>query len=228
MLLPRITPHPQHHLSQKHPRRGAPLCSRECLQQRRCPCMHASQRACTVPGALCALPSSPHPTPPHPTTHTHTHTLPPPQHALHGGGRHPGRPGGHHGAGQVGPRARCQLLHAGRGPAPLPASAPTSHPHRAWLARPLHPCRVRAIGSTLRLKQRFGSGYQLSVSVLPPHRLAAVEAARVEAAAEAVKSLFKVGEWVAGMGRQGRAAWPRPQLTRCSGCCRRQGGSRSP
>jgi ABC-type multidrug transport system ATPase subunit len=88
--------------------------------------------------------------------------------------------------------------------------------------------RVRAIGSTLRLKQRFGSGYQLSVSVLPPHRLAAVEAARVEAAAEAVKSLFKVGEWVAGMGRQGRAAWPRPQLTRCSGCCRRQGGSRSP
>ncbi|KAL4859820.1 ABC transporter A family member 2 [Chlorella vulgaris] len=53
--------------------------------------------------------------------------------------------------------------------------------------------RVRAIGSALRLKQRFGSGYQLSVSVMPPRATpaAGAEAAAVAANAAAVKALFK-------------------------------------
>ncbi|KAI7842323.1 hypothetical protein COHA_003963 [Chlorella ohadii] len=54
---------------------------------------------------------------------------------------------------------------------------------------------VRAIGSSLRLKQRFGSGYQLSVSVLPPRGAGATSdasSAEVQAAnAAAVKRMFK-------------------------------------
>ncbi|EFN57675.1 hypothetical protein CHLNCDRAFT_57211 [Chlorella variabilis] len=51
--------------------------------------------------------------------------------------------------------------------------------------------RVRAIGSALRLKQRFGSGYQLSVSVLPARSFANVDAAAVATNAAAVKRLFQ-------------------------------------
>lgn len=51
-----------------------------------------------------------------------------------------------------------------------------------------------AIGSSLRLKQRFGSGYQLSVSVLPPSSgaLDADDVELLEERAEAVKAFFKV------------------------------------
>lgn len=56
--------------------------------------------------------------------------------------------------------------------------------------------RVRAIGSGLRLKQRFGSGYQLSVSVLPPKGLGVgngdTAAAEAQAAGTAAaKRMFK-------------------------------------
>ena len=61
---------------------------------------------------------------------------------------------------------------------------------------PTNGCRVRAIGSSLRLKQRFGSGYQLSVSVLPVRTGATNPDASLQAmaaSAAAVKDLFKVG-----------------------------------
>jgi hypothetical protein len=51
---------------------------------------------------------------------------------------------------------------------------------------------VRAIGSSLRLKQRFGSGYQLSVSVLPARSFAHTNSTAVATNAAAVKRLFKV------------------------------------
>ena len=48
---------------------------------------------------------------------------------------------------------------------------------------------MRAIGSSLRLKQRFGAGYQLSVSVLPA-RAGAASTEALAAAAAGVKALF--------------------------------------
>ena len=67
-------------------------------------------------------------------------------------------------------------------------------PRRACWA-PTSAFRVRAIGSALRLKQRFGSGYQVSVSVLPV-RASGPATAEVAAAmavnAAAIKQLFKV------------------------------------
>ena len=76
--------------------------------------------------------------------------------------------------------------------APGPSPPPT---HARGLPPPphTHACRVRAIGSALRLKQRFGSGYQLSVSVLPARSFANVDAAAVATNAAAVKRLFQVG-----------------------------------
>lgn len=68
-------------------------------------------------------------------------------------------------------------------------------PHRCAFSTPAIACRVRAIGSALRLKQRFGSGYQVSVSVLPV-RASGPATAEVAAAmavnAAAIKQLFKV------------------------------------
>ncbi len=74
------------------------------------------------------------------------------------------------------------------------------------LPLPSSPCHsVRAIGSSLRLKQRFGSGYQLSVSVLPPRGAGATSdasSAEVQAAnAAAVKRMFKASRAAEGGGR---------------------------
>jgi ABC-type multidrug transport system ATPase subunit len=50
--------------------------------------------------------------------------------------------------------------------------------------------QLRCIGSSLRLKQRFGSGYRLSVSVQPPAGVAA-DAATLAARHDAVTAAFR-------------------------------------
>ena len=70
---------------------------------------------------------------------------------------------------------------------------------------------MRAIGSALRLKQTYGSGYQLSVSLQPALRAGEAagnggSARDPAAAAAAVKELFQVGCLVAGRGGL-LAAW---------------------
>jgi ABC-type multidrug transport system ATPase subunit len=51
--------------------------------------------------------------------------------------------------------------------------------------------RLRALGSGLRLKQRFGSGYQLSVSCAPP-KAGAISKEELASRIEAVSAFFKV------------------------------------
>ena len=109
-----------------------------------------------------------------------------------------------------GPEERCWLL-AALPPILLNCDLrPTlSRPRAHGLAlSPLR--RVGAIGSTLRLKQRFGSGYSLSVSVLPPQAATAgagAEDAEVVARrAAAVKAFFKVRAVATCRGRA-RCLW---------------------
>lgn len=77
-------------------------------------------------------------------------------------------------------------------PAPPPLMRPLTptrshtHPPRPW-------ARIRGIGSTLRLKQRFGSGYQLAVSVLPPATTVHVDPELLAQRSHAVRAFFKVG-----------------------------------
>lgn len=59
-------------------------------------------------------------------------------------------------------------------------------------AGPEAACRLGAIGTTLRLKQRFGSGYQLSVSVMPATATSDDQAPLLAQRAKAVKELFQV------------------------------------
>ena len=79
--------------------------------------------------------------------------------------------------------------------------------------------RLRAVGPSLRLKQRFGAGYSLSVLVALP-KGAAPDPAALAQRADAVRALFKVRQ-VAGAG--GRAeGWMLGQATGglgLRGCC---------
>jgi hypothetical protein len=62
-------------------------------------------------------------------------------------------------------------------------------------------CRISALGSTLHLKQRFGSGYQLSVSVLPGGDGQHPSPAALEQRAVDVKAFFKVMAVIAARER---------------------------
>ena len=50
--------------------------------------------------------------------------------------------------------------------------------------------RIRAIGSSIRLKQKFGAGYQVSISVLPPGG-SQLNLADMAAKADVVKAAFR-------------------------------------